>query len=233
MYSTLIPHLLTSYGVSSLNKNHLGPDSIWRWHLTGIGNPIWRLMILRPSYLHNGISYTVKTTSLYWIRALGILRNSVFLCKVTISAILNLQKALHLTLMDNVWDVSCEYWREMSPRYPQKCTFFFPGSLSVLMTRNVFFLARVNVSSYDQLIAMGFPKGAAAEALRQSNNDITQSIQVRGTPTTTNCLSHIWLPAGGGGGGEFWEKINKATTDNKRCTQNNQWSWSYWEFNHN
>ena len=26
--------------------------------------------ILRPSYLHNGISYTVKTTSLYWIRAL-------------------------------------------------------------------------------------------------------------------------------------------------------------------
>ena len=26
--------------------------------------------ILRPSYLHNGISYTSKTTSLYWIRAL-------------------------------------------------------------------------------------------------------------------------------------------------------------------
>ena len=26
--------------------------------------------ILRPSYLHNGISYTGKTTSLYWIRAL-------------------------------------------------------------------------------------------------------------------------------------------------------------------
>ena len=25
--------------------------------------------ILRPSYLHNGISYTDKTTSLYWIRA--------------------------------------------------------------------------------------------------------------------------------------------------------------------
>ena len=25
--------------------------------------------ILRPSYLHNGISYTGKTTSLYWIRA--------------------------------------------------------------------------------------------------------------------------------------------------------------------
>ena len=27
-------------------------------------------MILRPSYLHNGISYTGRTTSLYWIGAL-------------------------------------------------------------------------------------------------------------------------------------------------------------------
>ena len=30
--------------------------------------------ILRPSYLHNGISYTGKITSLYWIRAQGISR---------------------------------------------------------------------------------------------------------------------------------------------------------------
>ena len=29
--------------------------------------------ILRPSYLHNGISYTGKTTSLYWIRAQKVL----------------------------------------------------------------------------------------------------------------------------------------------------------------
>ena len=29
--------------------------------------------ILRPSYLHNGISYTGKATSLYWIRALPYL----------------------------------------------------------------------------------------------------------------------------------------------------------------
>ena len=29
--------------------------------------------ILRPSYLHNGISYTGKTTSLYWIRALNLI----------------------------------------------------------------------------------------------------------------------------------------------------------------
>ena len=26
-------------------------------------------MILQPSYLHNGISYTGKMTSLYWIKA--------------------------------------------------------------------------------------------------------------------------------------------------------------------
>ena len=30
-------------------------------------------MILRPSYLHNGISYTGKMTYLYWIRALNSL----------------------------------------------------------------------------------------------------------------------------------------------------------------
>ena len=36
--------------------------------------------ILRPSYLHNGISYTGKTTSLYWIRALESI--SVYLCKI-------------------------------------------------------------------------------------------------------------------------------------------------------
>ena len=30
--------------------------------------------VVRSSYLHNGISYTGKTTSLYWIRALAALR---------------------------------------------------------------------------------------------------------------------------------------------------------------
>ena len=33
--------------------------------------------ILRPSYLHNGISYTGKTASLYWIRALDPTISSV------------------------------------------------------------------------------------------------------------------------------------------------------------
>ena len=34
--------------------------------------------ILRPSYLHNGISYTGKTTSLYWIRPLGDVFHSLW-----------------------------------------------------------------------------------------------------------------------------------------------------------
>ena len=33
--------------------------------------------ILRPSYLHNGISYTGKMTSLYWIRAHADLHNGI------------------------------------------------------------------------------------------------------------------------------------------------------------
>ena len=36
--------------------------------------------ILRPSYLHNGISYTCKTTSLYWIRAQVLHSWSPFCC---------------------------------------------------------------------------------------------------------------------------------------------------------
>ena len=35
--------------------------------------------ILRPSYLHNGISYTGKMTSLYWIRARIILQPSKYI----------------------------------------------------------------------------------------------------------------------------------------------------------
>ena len=41
---------MTSY---QYRKSHCGDKTIWR-----------------PSYLHNGISYTGKMTSLYWIRAL-------------------------------------------------------------------------------------------------------------------------------------------------------------------
>ena len=38
--------------------------------------------ILRPSYLHNGISYTGKTTSLYWIKAQAIHGNKWWLLKI-------------------------------------------------------------------------------------------------------------------------------------------------------
>ena len=53
--------------------------------------------ILRPSYLHNGISYTGKTTSLYWIRVLVIRLSLVasvalgrwYVCPCAIEVILN------------------------------------------------------------------------------------------------------------------------------------------------
>ena len=45
----------------------IGPDSIWIIHLTSIGNPI---VEIRRSYLLNGIPYTGKMASLYWIRLL-------------------------------------------------------------------------------------------------------------------------------------------------------------------
>ena len=42
--------------------------------------------ILRPSYLHNGISYTHKMTSLYWIRAQALLRLRLFsfFCRIIV-----------------------------------------------------------------------------------------------------------------------------------------------------
>ena len=60
------------------------PETMWTHHQWSSGGRINIKMssyqyrkshcgdktILRPSYLHNGISYSDKTTSLYWIRAL-------------------------------------------------------------------------------------------------------------------------------------------------------------------
>ena len=42
--------------------------------------------ILRPSYLHNGFSYTGKTTSLYWIRA-QMVRNELVCMPATLCSI--------------------------------------------------------------------------------------------------------------------------------------------------
>ena len=39
--------------------------------------------ILRPSYLHNGISYTGKMSSLYWIRAQQVVHFQISICKPT------------------------------------------------------------------------------------------------------------------------------------------------------
>ena len=41
------------------------------------------------------------------------------------------------------------------------------------------FGCRVNIQLYDSLVSMGYSKGAAAEALKQANNDIQQALQVR------------------------------------------------------
>ena len=46
-----------------MSLEHQGPDSIQRCCLTSIENPI--MEIRQSSYLHNGISYTCKTISLY------------------------------------------------------------------------------------------------------------------------------------------------------------------------
>ena len=41
--------------------------------------------ILRPSYLHNGVSYTGKMASLYWIRAQGIIVLTQFVWYIPVS----------------------------------------------------------------------------------------------------------------------------------------------------
>ena len=60
----------SNYGMSVLSWNvDLGADSIQRCHFTSKINPIVETA-LWLSYLHNGISYTGKMTSLYWISPL-------------------------------------------------------------------------------------------------------------------------------------------------------------------
>ena len=80
----------------------LGPDSIKRCHLTSIGNLIVDI-VLRLSYLQNGISYTGKTTSLYWIGALvlnsEIERELVCCCTAVPSADMSLTTQAKLVLV--------------------------------------------------------------------------------------------------------------------------------------
>ena len=51
--------------------------------------------ILRPSYLHNGISYTGKMASLYWIRALAVLDSWVSVAMIQSSLIVAHNRMLH------------------------------------------------------------------------------------------------------------------------------------------
>ena len=69
--------------------------------------------ILRPSYLHSGISYTGKT-SLYWIRAqVLVVMNaaSYYLCDVIVMPVyssLKDQKGFHIKIQDTVRQVVLE-----------------------------------------------------------------------------------------------------------------------------
>ena len=77
MASRVLQHQsISSHSVEYPTMRFLGADSIKRCHLTSIGNPIVDKTILRPSYLHNGIPYTGKMTSLYWIGAQMFMRST-------------------------------------------------------------------------------------------------------------------------------------------------------------
>ena len=66
--------------------------------------------ILRPSYLHNGISYTGKTTSLYWIRALDAYAKQMN----NWISIVSTNVTLSLPVIDWIWQATstcnCQYW---------------------------------------------------------------------------------------------------------------------------
>ena len=62
IYTTIVysPQARTTESHWMFDGKHLGPDSIKRCRLTC-------KTVVRSSYLHDGISYTGKTTSFYWI----------------------------------------------------------------------------------------------------------------------------------------------------------------------
>ena len=82
---------MTSY---QYRKSHCGDKTIWR-----------------PSYLHNGISYTGKTTSLYWIGALEQTPMSEHLQQVKVNTLRPRENGSHFAddilkcifLNENVW----------------------------------------------------------------------------------------------------------------------------------
>ena len=74
MYSIyMLPQFTSihSYAYTHISYHNLGADSIKKYTYQYRKSHCGDKTILRPSYLHNGITYTDKMTSLYWIRALG------------------------------------------------------------------------------------------------------------------------------------------------------------------
>ena len=70
--------------------------------------------ILRPSYLHNGISYTGKMTSLYWIRAKVTIYGDIFI---------DMMMQISLTAWFEAWTIEHTFSRQyflMHTVYPKK-----------------------------------------------------------------------------------------------------------------
>ena len=95
-----------------------GADSIQRCHRTSIRNPIVEIRRYeRSSYLHNGISYTGKMTSLYWIRAQVLtnyfLGSSQYILTVWIDSIL----AIHYLVRKKIENRFINFAKQLSIRY--------------------------------------------------------------------------------------------------------------------
>ena len=95
--------------------------------------------ILRPSYLHNGISYTGKTTSLYWIGAQ--VYNSFVVLEVDVQ---NISETVSLALMSILTHkFSCDcltvpalhltsaIWHTISTRYCSFSLLFVSGNFHI------------------------------------------------------------------------------------------------------
>ena len=97
--------------------------------------------VIRSSYLHNGISYTGKTTSLYWIRALAALRlQSQCFSSHDIGILLELLKPwiIKIYIISRNKCIYDKFWGSVSliknMNYIMFCNIFYPFSLDVFVT---------------------------------------------------------------------------------------------------
>ena len=84
--------------------------------------------ILRPSYLHNGISYTGKTTSLYWIGALMWRGHPQFIQLI----------------------LKCVGSHTENPMVPRMVAYYLDGSDSLSWSRSAFY----GLSHWQRLVSM-------------------------------------------------------------------------------